>query len=66
MSRTLKVGLVFNFDVDNEHEDLFEGMNDEEIVKYAKSLVAEDIDRYVKYNEVYEGLFAEFVEEETK
>lgn len=63
MSRTLKVGLVFNFEVDNEHEEMFEGMTDEEIVKYAKSLVAEDIDRYVKYNEVYDGLFAEFIEE---
>lgn len=63
MSRVLKVGMVFTFDVDNEHEEMFEGMTDEEKVAYAKGLVTEDIDRYVKYNEVYEGLFAEFVEE---
>ena len=62
-NRVLKVGLVFSFYVDNEHEDLFEEMTEEQMVHYAKQLVCEDIDRYVKYNEVYDGLSAEFVEE---
>lgn len=62
-NRVLKVGLVFSFEVDTEHEEMFEGMDEERMVHYAKQLVCEDIDRYVKYNEVYDGLSAEFVTE---
>lgn len=62
-NRYLKVGLVFTFDLSNEHEEMFEEMTDEEIVNYAKGLVTEDIDRFVKYGETYEALSAEFVEE---
>mgnify|MGYP000726990844 CR=1 FL=1 len=62
-NRYLKVGLVFTFDLNNEHEEMFEEMTDEQIVDYAKGLVTEDIDRFVKYGETYESLSAEFVTE---
>jgi hypothetical protein len=35
----------------------------EEIVAHAKSMTSDDIDRLVKYNEVYESLQVEVVEQ---
>jgi len=65
MSKVYKVGLVFNFEPEGEHEEMFEGMSgdEEKMIHYFKSLVSDDIDRLVKYNEVYESLQVEVIEE---
>jgi hypothetical protein len=58
------VGLVFNFEPEGEHADIFEEMDktEEQLISYMKNLVCEDIDRFVKYNEVFESLSVEIVE----
>ena len=64
MSKVYKIGLVFSFEPDGEHADIFEDMDktEEQLISYMKNLVSEDIDRYVKYNEVFEALSVEIVE----
>jgi len=63
MAKIYRVGLVFEFDPEGEHEDLFEGKDEEQMIRSMKSLVSEDIVRLVKYNEEYESLQVEVVEE---
>jgi hypothetical protein len=65
MSKVYKVGLVFNFEPDGEHAEMFEDMDktEEQLIDYMKNLVCEDIDRYVKYNEVFDGLSVEIIED---
>lgn len=44
MARTIyKVGIVFEFDPEGEHEDLFEGMTKEDIEREMRRLVIQDI-----------------------
>jgi hypothetical protein len=64
MSKVYRVGLVFNFEPEGEHADIFEEMDktEEQLISYMKNLVCEDIDRFVKYNEVFESLSVEIVE----
>jgi hypothetical protein len=64
MSKVYKIGLVFNFEPEGEHADIFEEMDktEEQLISYMKNLVCEDIDRFVKYNEVFEALSVEIVE----
>jgi hypothetical protein len=64
MSKVYKIGLVFNFEPEGEHADIFEEMDktEEQLISYMKNLVCEDIDRFVKYNEVFESLSVEIVE----
>lgn len=64
MSKIYKVGLVFEFDPEGEHAEMFEDMDktEEQLINYMKNLVCEDIDRYVKMNEVFDGLSVEIVE----
>ncbi len=64
MGRVIKVGVTFEFYPDGEHEDLFDEDDDlEEIIRHCRSMTAEDIDRLVKYNEVYEALSVTISEE---
>ena len=65
MSKVYRVGLVFNFEPDGEHAEMFEDMDktEEQLIDYMKNLVCEDIDRYVKYNEVFDGLSVEVIED---
>lgn len=63
MAKIYRVGLVFEFDPEGEHEDLFEGKDEEQMIRSMKSLVSEDIVRLVKYNEEYESLQVEVVEQ---
>jgi hypothetical protein len=53
---------MFEFEPEGEHEDLFEGKDEEQMIRSMKSLVSEDIVRLVKYNEEYESLQVEVVE----
>ena len=63
MSRVIKVGITFEFYPDTEHEELFgDEKTLEEIIVHAKSMTSDDIDRLVKYNEVYESLQVEVIE----
>lgn len=61
-NRVIKVGITFEFHPDGEHEELFEDEKTlDEIIAHAKSMTADDIDRLVKYNEVYESLSVEVI-----
>jgi hypothetical protein len=62
MSKVYRVGLMFEFEPEGDHADLFEGQNEEKMILSMKSLVSEDIVRLVKYNEEYESLQVEVVE----
>lgn len=62
MSKRYRVGLMFEFEPEGEHEDLFEGQNEEQMILSMKSMVSEDIVRLVKYNEEYESLQVEVIE----
>lgn len=42
-NRVIKVGLTFEFEPDGEHEELFEGMTEDEIIASAKSMAYDDI-----------------------
>jgi hypothetical protein len=56
---------MFEFYPDGEHEELFEDEPTiEEIVAHAKAMTSEDIDRLVKYNEVWDALQVEVLTEE--
>ena len=64
-NRTIKVGITFEFYPDTEHEELFgEEKTLDEIIAHAKSMTSDDIDRLVKYNEVWDALRVEVVEED--
>jgi hypothetical protein len=64
-NRVIKVSIAFEFYPDGEHEELFEDEPTiEEIVAHAKSMTAEDIDRLVKYNEVWDALQVEILTED--
>jgi len=58
-NRVIRVGVMFEFYPDGEHEDLFEGMTQKQIISNAKSMTSDDIDRLVKYNEVWDALQVE-------
>jgi hypothetical protein len=62
MSKVYRVGLMFEFEPEGEHEDLFEGNDEEQMILRMKAMVSEDIVRLVKYNEEYESLQVEVVE----
>lgn len=48
----MRVSITREFDVDGEHDHLFEDMTINDKANYALSLFAEDIDYLVKYDEV--------------
>jgi hypothetical protein len=62
MSKVYRVGLMFEFEPQGEHEDSFEGQNEEQMIRSMKAMVSEDIVRLVKYNEEYKSLRVEVVE----
>lgn len=67
MSKHYRVGLMFHFDPTGEHEELFDGMDtdtEERLIALMKSMVSEDIDRLVKYNEVWDALQVELIDED--
>jgi hypothetical protein len=43
MAKIYKVGIVFEFDPSGEHEDLFEDMTEEEMVRDMVRMVNEDV-----------------------
>ena len=47
MTKVIKVGIAFEFYPDGEHAEMFEGMSEEEIVKYAQDLAYTDISQVV-------------------
>jgi hypothetical protein len=64
MPKVYRVGLVFSFEPEGDHAEMFEDMDktEEQLIAYMKNLVSEDIDRYVKYNEVFDALSVEITE----
>lgn len=65
MSKTIRVGLMFEFSPDTYHEDMFEGMTFEQVVESCKNLAYEDISRFTYSGELYDSLSVEIIEEET-
>lgn len=62
MAKVYRVGLMFEFEPEGEHEDLFEDQNEEQMIRSMKAMVSEDLCRLVKYNEEYESLQVEVIE----
>ena len=62
MPKVYRVGLMFVFEPEGDHADLFEGENEEQMIRSMKAMVSEDLVRIVKYNEEYESLQVEIVE----
>ena len=62
MSKVYRVGIMFEFEPEGEHEELFEGQDEEQMILSMKAMVSEDFVRLVKYNEEYEQLRVEVVE----
>lgn len=62
MGKVYRIGLIFEFEPEGEHEELFEGEDEEQMILSMKSMVSEDIVRLVKYNEEYESLQVEVIE----
>lgn len=60
----IRVSIVREFDTsEDDHAELFEGFTEkEEMINYALSCFAEDIDNFVKYNEVRESASVEVFE----
>ena len=56
----IKVSISREFDLDGDHADLFEGVQDNN--SYALSLFAEDIAYLVKYNEVKDNALVEVIQ----
>ena len=63
MGKVYRVGLIFEFEPEGEHEDLFGDQSEEQMIRSMKSMVSEDIVRLVKYNEEYESLQVEIIED---
>ncbi len=57
----MRVSITREFDVDGEHDDLFEDMDINDKANYALSLFAEDIDYLVKYDEVKDHALLEVI-----
>ena len=62
-NRVIKVGLTFEFQPDGEHEDLFEGMTEDEIVKNAMRMTADDIQSLSDSGDVLRMLSVEVTSE---
>jgi hypothetical protein len=62
MAKIYRVGLVFEFDPEGDHADLFEGKDEEQMIRSMKMLVSEDIVNLVKNYEDYGSLQVEVVE----
>jgi hypothetical protein len=62
MATIYKIGLSFEFDPYGEHDFLFEGMNENEIEKYCRTLALEDIGNLVANGEIARQLTIEKTE----
>lgn len=62
MAKIYKVGVVFTFEPEGEHEDLFEDMNTEEMVSYMNDMVVDDLFRYVASGEIARMISVEEIE----
>jgi len=63
MAKIYRVGLMFEFDPEGEHEFIFEGMNEEDIKSNILRLATEDIYSLANSNEIFRSLTLEVVEQ---
>lgn len=63
MSRTIRVSITFDYYPDEDELIQEEDRSEEELIEYYKSSYIEDIYSMVKYNELYEAVEVEFVDE---
>ncbi len=65
MGRKVITKIEFVFDEDDyfDGEEELKPKSDDELIRYATACFAEDMDRLVKYNEVYEAVRTELVTE---
>jgi hypothetical protein len=64
MAKVYKVGIMFTFEPEGEHADIFEGMTEEEMINNMKNLVSDDIYMCAKYNDIFDSLSFEMIEED--
>lgn len=58
-NRVIKVGLTFEFQPDGEHDFLFEGMTEDEIIKDAMRMTTDDIQALSDSGEIFRMLSVE-------
>lgn len=63
MGKVIKIGLVFEFDVEGEHDFLFEGMTEDEVIANARRMVIDDIYTITQSGDVASQISVEIVEE---
>lgn len=64
MERKITVSLSFDFYPDGEHNFLFEGMNEADIVRDAVRMTTDDIYTLSNSNDIYRQLSVEITQEE--
>lgn len=62
MSKIYKVGVVFEFDPEGEHDFIFEGMTKAEMIRSMTSMVIEDLFRFTASGEIARMINVEEVE----
>jgi hypothetical protein len=62
-NRVIKVGLTFEFQPDGEHDFLFEGMTEDEIIKDAMRMTTDDIQALSDNGEIFRMLSVEVTSE---
>lgn len=63
MPKTIKVGITFEFYPDEDELMRDSELTEEELIEYYKTAYVEDIYNFVKYNELYEAVEVEVVNE---
>ena len=64
VNRIVRVSLSYDFYPDTEHEDLFEGMTQAEIVAYARGMSCDDITNFVVRGELSDALRVQVLTDE--
>jgi hypothetical protein len=63
MSRVVRVSISFDYYPDEDELMLENNFTEEELIEYYKSAYVDDIYSFVKYNELYDAVNVEIVNE---
>lgn len=63
MAKIYRVGLIFEFDPEGEHNFIFEGMSKEDIELRIRDMAVEDIYRLANSNDILSSLNVEVIEQ---
>jgi hypothetical protein len=61
MNRTIRVSIGFDYYPDEDELMLEQCVDENELIQHCKTLYVEDIESYVKYNELYDVVNVEVI-----